>query len=52
MMSYPNWLYTSVGYEIYPRSFYDSNQDGVGDIRGIIEKIDNRADGRDNKEKF
>ena len=40
MMSYPNWLYTSVGYEIYPRSFYDSNQDGVGDIRGIIEKID------------
>ncbi len=39
-MAYPKWLKHSVGYEIYPRSFYDSNQDGVGDIGGIIEKID------------
>ncbi|MDO4902740.1 MAG: alpha,alpha-phosphotrehalase [Limosilactobacillus sp.] len=29
-----------VVYQIYPKSFYDSNNDGLGDIRGIIEKID------------
>ncbi|MBP2058407.1 trehalose-6-phosphate hydrolase [Lactobacillus colini] len=27
-------------YQIYPKSFYDSNNDGIGDLRGIIEKID------------
>ena len=34
------WWKESVVYQIYPRSFYDSNGDGIGDLRGIIEKAD------------
>lgn len=34
------WWKDGVIYQIYPRSFYDSNNDGIGDIRGIIRKID------------
>lgn len=39
-MSEKNWLEQSIFYEIYPQSFYDSNGDGIGDIPGIIEKLD------------
>ncbi len=34
------WWKEAVFYQIYPRSFYDANGDGVGDLRGIIEKLD------------
>lgn len=35
-----SWLNNAVFYEIYPQSFYDTNGDGIGDINGIIEKLD------------
>ena len=34
------WWHNKVAYQIYPKSFYDTNGDGIGDIRGIIEKLD------------
>ena len=34
------WWYDKVAYQIYPKSFLDSNGDGIGDLRGIISKLD------------
>ncbi|HEX5166939.1 MAG TPA: alpha-amylase family glycosyl hydrolase, partial [Thermomicrobiales bacterium] len=36
----PLWWQAGVVYQIYPRSFRDSNRDGVGDLAGVIEKLD------------
>jgi len=35
-----DWLKNAIFYEIYPQTFNDTNNDGIGDIRGIIEKLD------------
>ena len=34
------WWQDKVAYQIYPKSFYDTNSDGIGDLPGIIEKLD------------
>ncbi|MCR4902308.1 MAG: glycosylase, partial [Butyrivibrio sp.] len=36
----PDWLKDAVFYEIYPQSYKDSNNDGIGDFNGIIDKLD------------
>src|SRR5690348_7900983 len=36
----PLWYKDAVFYEIYVRGFYDSNADGIGDFRGLTEKLD------------
>jgi alpha-glucosidase len=43
-MSELKWWQTAIFYQIYPRSFADGNADGIGDIRGIIEKLDYLAE--------
>ena len=49
--NYPNvllnedWWKSAVFYQIYPRSFYDSNNDGIGDLQGVTKKLDHLNDG-------
>ena len=38
--SLENWWKNAVFYEIYPRSFQDSNGDGIGDLNGITQRLD------------
>ncbi len=38
--SIPAWLEDAIFYQIYPQTYYDSNGDGIGDIPGIIAKLD------------
>lgn len=35
-----NWWKEAVAYQVYPRSFNDTNNDGIGDLPGVIEKLD------------
>ena len=39
-MTNQSWWKSAVIYQIYPRSFQDSNNDGIGDLPGIIERLD------------
>ncbi|MET0991774.1 MAG: alpha-amylase, partial [Lacisediminihabitans sp.] len=39
-----DWWKSAVVYQVYPRSFADSNGDGVGDLPGIIDKLDYLAE--------
>ncbi len=41
-----DWWKSAVFYQIYPRSFYDANNDGIGDLKGITSKLDYLNDGK------
>jgi alpha-glucosidase len=40
MMGSLDWWKNAVIYEVYPRSFQDTNGDGIGDLNGITERLD------------
>jgi alpha-amylase len=40
-----HWYNDAIGYEIFVRSFYDSDGDGIGDLQGLLEKLDYINDG-------
>jgi alpha-amylase len=42
----PSWYQDAVVYEAFTRSFYDTDQDGIGDIKGLIAKLDYLNDGK------
>ena len=37
------WWHRTVGYQIYPKSFQDTNGDGIGDLQGVIRHLDEIA---------
>jgi hypothetical protein len=44
MASNGSWWKDAIGYQIWPASFYDSNNDGIGDLPGVISKLDHLKD--------
>ena len=40
MIRIPAWFRQAIAYEIYPQSFLDTNGDGIGDLQGVIAKLD------------
>lgn len=45
LFNQPEWWKSAVFYQVFVRSFYDSNGDGIGDFRGLIQKLDYLNDG-------
>ncbi|KAF1292672.1 alpha-glucosidase [Candidatus Enterococcus leclercqii] len=44
MTSKMKWWHSAIGYQIYPKSFQDTNHDGIGDIAGITQRLDHLTD--------